>query len=105
MVLRSEKNITLNARNSRGQMTGQLTVGESPVLSLSFSEMVNPQWNLKQQFDLQPLFTLVLDFLIFSSTYKLFKKSSWINLASTVNCLISLILLMALIKIGETIHL
>ncbi|XP_026208914.1 zeta-sarcoglycan-like [Anabas testudineus] len=31
MVLRSEKNITLNARNSRGQMTGQLTVGPEAV--------------------------------------------------------------------------
>uniref|UniRef100_A0A672G1B9 Sarcoglycan zeta n=1 Tax=Salarias fasciatus TaxID=181472 RepID=A0A672G1B9_SALFA len=32
LVLRSEKNVTLNARNSDGQLTGQLTVGEFPVL-------------------------------------------------------------------------
>ncbi|XP_029025600.1 zeta-sarcoglycan-like [Betta splendens] len=31
LVLRSEKNITLNARNGRGQMTGQLTVGPDAV--------------------------------------------------------------------------
>lgn len=31
MVLRSEKNVTLNVRNERGQLTGQLTVGEVPL--------------------------------------------------------------------------
>ncbi|XP_031706962.1 zeta-sarcoglycan-like isoform X3 [Anarrhichthys ocellatus] len=33
LVLGSEKNVTLNARNDRGQLTGQLTVGESPLLA------------------------------------------------------------------------
>ncbi|XP_047468234.1 zeta-sarcoglycan-like [Mugil cephalus] len=31
LVLRSEKNVTLNARNSQGQLTGQLTVGPDAV--------------------------------------------------------------------------
>ncbi|XP_013889934.1 zeta-sarcoglycan [Austrofundulus limnaeus] len=31
LVLRSEKNVTLNARNSRGHLTGQLTVGPEAV--------------------------------------------------------------------------
>ncbi|XP_029932172.1 zeta-sarcoglycan-like [Myripristis murdjan] len=31
LVLRSEKNVTLNARNGRGQLTGQLTVGSEAV--------------------------------------------------------------------------
>ncbi|KAM6894432.1 zeta-sarcoglycan-like [Lycodopsis pacificus] len=31
LVLRSEKNVTLNARNDRGQLTGQLTVGPEAV--------------------------------------------------------------------------
>ncbi|KAM3857635.1 zeta-sarcoglycan [Diretmus argenteus] len=31
LVLRSEKNVTLNARNSHGQLTGQLTVGSEAV--------------------------------------------------------------------------
>ncbi|XP_061566442.1 zeta-sarcoglycan-like [Cololabis saira] len=31
LVLRSEKNVTLNARNSQGQLTGQLTVGPESV--------------------------------------------------------------------------
>uniref|UniRef100_A0AAV2KSX5 Uncharacterized protein n=1 Tax=Knipowitschia caucasica TaxID=637954 RepID=A0AAV2KSX5_KNICA len=29
LVLKSEKNVTLNARNDQGQLTGQLTVGKS----------------------------------------------------------------------------
>ncbi|XP_071391894.1 zeta-sarcoglycan isoform X1 [Centroberyx affinis] len=31
LVLRSEKNVTLNARNNQGQLTGQLTVGSEAV--------------------------------------------------------------------------
>ncbi|XP_075999941.1 zeta-sarcoglycan-like isoform X2 [Genypterus blacodes] len=31
LVLRSEKNVTMNARNSQGQLTGQLTVGPEAV--------------------------------------------------------------------------
>lgn len=37
LVLRSEKNVTLNARNHQGQLTGQLTVGEFPVSANYYS--------------------------------------------------------------------
>ncbi|XP_075999942.1 zeta-sarcoglycan-like isoform X3 [Genypterus blacodes] len=48
LVLRSEKNVTMNARNSQGQLTGQLTVGsegamfghsiETPLIQASASD-------------------------------------------------------------------
>uniref|UniRef100_A0A8C5BB33 Zeta-sarcoglycan n=1 Tax=Gadus morhua TaxID=8049 RepID=A0A8C5BB33_GADMO len=49
LVLRSERNVTLNVRNSQGHLTGQLTVGES-----SQSDIVN-------RADGQPLFSADAD--------------------------------------------
>lgn len=46
LVLRSDKNVTLNARDDRGQLTGQLTVGECPLLSTAHTstlEAVSPE--------------------------------------------------------------
>uniref|UniRef100_A0A8C7WXB0 Sarcoglycan zeta n=1 Tax=Oryzias sinensis TaxID=183150 RepID=A0A8C7WXB0_9TELE len=37
LLLRSDKNVTLNARNKEGQLTGQLTVGEFPVIIILHS--------------------------------------------------------------------
>lgn len=36
LVLQSDRNVTVNARNHMGQLTGQLTVGECSLLNVMF---------------------------------------------------------------------
>lgn len=36
LVLQSDRNVTVNARNHMGQLTGQLTVGECSLLTITY---------------------------------------------------------------------
>jgi len=39
LVLQSDRNVTVNARNHMGQLTGQLTVGECSLLTVVYTSL------------------------------------------------------------------
>lgn len=57
LVLQSDRNVTVNARNHMGQLTGQLTVGECSLLTVMFINLA----------------LLIVSFIII--TYKILLKS------------------------------